>query len=215
MSSSQNWRANPANNYHGPKIALIHGLLAGSHMQRHLLQFLREAGYQDTSLYSNHQRPAAVARDLIEAGKAGRPIVLIGYSQGGSQVIKVARILQKHGIQCDLVVSLAAGGLGRLYPAQWGFNVRQIPANIKRYLNYFAAVDRLGTDHQYHRNLAVAPGFDTHVENIAYPADANVDHLSIVRCYPYEQVIPEVRTLFLERLLQELAALKSVSQPAF
>ena len=215
MSSSQNWRAHPANNYHGPKIVLIHGLLAGNHMQRHLLQFLREAGYQDTSLYSNHQRPATVARDLIEAGKAGCPIVLIGYSQGGSQVIKVAKVLQEHGLDCDLVISLAAGGMGRLYPAQWGFNVRQIPANIKRYLNYFAAVDRLGTDHKYHRNLAIAPGFDTHIENIAYPVDANVDHLSIVRCYPAERVIPEVRTLFLDRLLHELATLKSGIPPAF
>lgn len=205
--SSQHWRANPAENYRGPKIALIHGLLAGSHMQRHLLHFLREASYQDTSLYSNHQRPVVVARDLIQAGKAGRPIVLIGYSQGGSQVIKVAKILQQHGLACDLVVSLAAGGLGRLYPAQWGFNVRQIPANIKRYLNYFAAVDHLGTDHKYHYNLAVAPGFATHVENIAYPATTKVDHLSIVRCYPAERVVPEVRKLFLERLLVELSKL--------
>ena len=93
--------------------------------------------------------------------------------------------------------------------------MRQIPANIKRYLNYFAAVDRLGTDHRYHRNLAIAPGFDTHVENIVYPVDANVDHLSIVRCYPYERVIPEVRNLFLDRLLHELATLKSGIPPAF
>ena len=209
--SFQHWRATPAENYRGPKIALIHGLLAGSHMQRHLLHFLREAGYQDTSLYSNHQRPARIATDLIAAAKAGRPIVLIGYSQGGSQVIKVAKILQQHGLACDLVVSLAAGGLGRLYPAQWGFNVRHIPANIKRYLNYFAAVDHLGTDRQYHRNLAVAPGFATHVENIAYPAKANVDHLSIVRCYPTEKVVPEVQKLFLERLLGELAKLHSLT----
>jgi pimeloyl-ACP methyl ester carboxylesterase len=211
MSSSQNWRACPAANYQGPKIILIHGLLAGNHMQRHLLQFLREAGYQDTSLYSNHQRPASIATDLIAAGKAGRPIVLIGYSQGGSQVIKVARILQKHAIDCDLVISLAAGGMGRIYPAQWGFNVRQIPANIKRYLNYFAAADKLGTDRKYHKNLAIASSFNTHVENIAYPVDANVDHLSIVRCYPGERIIPEVRNLFLDRLLAEISALKPLA----
>lgn len=214
MTSSHHGRASPATPDSGPKIALIHGLLAGSHMQRHLLQFLRESGYQDSTLYSNHQRPARIAQDLIEAGKAGRAIVLIGYSQGGSQVIKVAKVLQKQGIDCDLVISLAAGGLGRLYPAQWGFNVRQIPANIKKYLNYFAAVDPLGTDRQYHHNLAVAPGFYTHVENIAYPADANVDHFSMVRCYPRERVVPEVQKLFLDRLLHELAALKSGSPAA-
>lgn len=214
MTSSHHGRASPATPDSGPKIALIHGLLAGSHMQRHLLQFLRESGYQDSTLYSNHQRPARIAQDLIEAGKAGRAIVLIGYSQGGSQVIKVAKVLQKQGIDCDLVISLAAGGLGRLYPAQWGFNVRQIPANIKKYLNYFAADDRLGTDRHYHKNLAVAPGFYTHVENIAYPVDANVDHFSMVRCYPGERVVPEVQKLFLDRLLHELAALKSGSPAA-
>lgn len=208
MSTSKNWRATPTMDYQGPKIALIHGLLAGSYMQRHLLQFLREAGYQDTSLYSNHQRPAAIARDLIQAGLAGRPIVLIGYSQGGSQVLKVANILKKNNMTCDLVCSLAAGGMGRLYPAQWGFNVRQIPDNIKKYLNYFAPADRLGTDRHYNKNLAAAANFITHVENIAYPADANVDHLSIVRCYPSERVLPQVQQLFLDRLLCELQALQ-------
>lgn len=208
--TSSNWRANPANNDHGPKIILIHGLMAGTHMQRHLLQFLRDAGYADTSLYSNHQRPASIARDLIQAGQAGRPIVLIGYSQGGSQVLKVAKVLQQHNLACELVVSLAAGGMGRIYPAQWGFNVRHIPANIKRYLNYFAAVDQLGTDRQYHKNLAVASSINTHVENIAYPVTANVDHLSIVRCYPTERVVPEVQKLFLDRLLAELERLESI-----
>lgn len=208
--TSSNWRANPANNDHGPKIILIHGLMAGTHMQRHLLQFLRDAGYADTSLYSNHQRPASIARDLIQAGQAGRPIVLIGYSQGGSQVLKVAKVLQQHNLACELVVSLAAGGMGRIYPAQWGFNVRHIPANIKKYLNYFAALDRLGTDRQYHKNLAVASSINTHVENIAYPVTANVDHLSIVRCYPTERVVPEVQKLFLNRLLAELERLESI-----
>lgn len=206
--TSSNWRANPANNDHGPKIILIHGLMAGTHMQRHLLQFLRDAGYADTSLYSNHQRPASIARDLIQAGQAVRPIVLIGYSQGGSQVLKVAKVLQQHNLACELVVSLAAGGMGRIYPAQWGFNVRHIPANIKKYLNYFAALDRLGTDRQYHKNLAVASSINTHVENIAYPVTANVDHLSIVRCYPTERVVPEVQKLFLNRLLAELEKLR-------
>lgn len=207
--TSSNWRANPANNYHGPKIILIHGLMAGTHMQRHLLQFLRDAGYADTSLYSNHQRPTSIVRDLIQAGQAGRPIVLIGYSQGGSQVLKVAKVLQQHNLACELVVSLAAGGMGRIYPAQWGFNVRHIPANIKKYLNYFAALDRLGTDRQYHKNLAVASSINTHVENIAYPVTANVDHLSIVRCYPTERVVPEVQKLFLNRLLAELEKLRA------
>lgn len=211
MLRKNNWRATAPQNYQGPCIALIHGLMAGSHMQRHLLHFIRQAGYKDCSLYSNHQLPSLIAKDLAQAAKAGRPIVLVGYSQGGSQVIKVAKVLQKQHIQCDLVISLAAGGLGRIYPAQWGFNMRHIPANIKRYLNYFAAVDHLGTDRTHAKNFAVAAGKLTHLENIAYPREANIDHFSIVSCYPQERIKPEVKSLFLDRLLDELALLNHKS----
>lgn len=201
------WRAKPSHSYNGPKIVLIHGFMAGQHMQRHLLQFLREAGYEDTSLYSNHQSPASIAKQLLKTLQPKQPLVLIGYSQGGSQVLKVAKILQKQDIDCDLVISLAAGGLGRLYPPQWGFNMRKIPSNIKRYLNYFAANDKLGTDRKHAKNLAQAQNSSTHLENIAYDLDARVDHISIVRCYPAERVIPHVQELFLNRLLQELQQL--------
>lgn len=208
MFSKRVWIAQPKASYTGPRIALIHGLMAGEHMERHLLRFLREAGYEDTSLYSNHQRPALIAKDLVTSANAGKPLVLIGYSQGGSQVLKVARLLQKQGIDCDLVISIAAGGLGRVYPAQWGFNVRRIPGNIKRYLNYFAAVDPLGTDTRYSQNLAVAEDKNTLVENIGYSKQAKVDHFEIVRCYPKERIIPDVQQLFLDRLLRELEQLQ-------
>lgn len=207
--TQSNWKATPSADYQGPQIILIHGLLAGKHMEKHLLQFLRSAGFEDTSLYSNHHRPHHIANDLMLAatGRANRPVVLIGYSQGGSQVIKVARILQKHGVECDLVISLAAGGMGRLYPMQWGFDMRFIPANVKQYLNYFAANDVLGTDKHYGKNLAIAEGNNTIIENIGYTLDANIDHLNIVRCYPEYRVPVPVKTLFLDRLLDELKQL--------
>ncbi|XID74193.1 esterase/lipase family protein [Alkanindiges sp. WGS2144] len=207
LLSTPGWRALVCADYQGPKIVLVHGLLAGQHMQRHLLQFLRKNGYPDSSLYSNHQRPATIAKDIVPAAQAGRPVVLIGYSQGGSQIIKVAKILKKQNIKVNFAISLAAGGLGRIYPAQWGFNVRQIPDNIQHYLNYFAAADVLGTDKKYHRNLAVPQSFNTRLENIAYRAEDQVDHIGIVRCYPSERVIPAVQELFLDRLLAELAIL--------
>jgi len=203
----QPWHANLPATATGPRIALIHGLAAGKHMERHLLTFLREAGYADTSLYSNHLSPAKIADDLALAAKVGRPIVLVGYSQGGSQVLKVAKLLSKRGIDTDLVVSLAAGGLGRFYFPQWGFDMRRIPAGIKRYLNYFSAKDILGTDLRHSANLAYALSRDTHLENIGYPIEAGVDHFKIVTCYPAQRVLPEVRALFLDRLLAELAAL--------
>lgn len=202
-----NWKATPSPYYKGPQIALIHGLLAGKHMQNHLLQFLRAAGFEDTSLYSNHTLPSSIAKQLLPAARAKRPIVLIGYSQGGSQVIKVARHLQKQGVECDLVISLAAGGMGRLYPMQWGFDMRWIPENVKQYLNYFAANDILGTDKHYGMNLAIAEGSHTIIENIGYPIDAGIDHLKIVRCYPEWRVPLQVKNLFLDRLLAELKQL--------
>lgn len=177
-------------------------------MEWHLLRFLREAGFVDTTLYSNHLRPALIAKDLAQAAKAGRPIVLVGYSQGGIQVMKVSNILDAQGIQSDLVISLAAGGMGRWHPAQWGFNARRVPSNVKKYLNYFAAKDRLGTDRHAALNFANAVSTDTVLENIAYPESAGVDHISIVRCYPHERVVPAVKLLFLDRLLQELSQLQ-------
>lgn len=212
MNSSMPWRPNVPDTYRGPRIALIHGLLAGKHMQWHLLRFLREAGFIDTTLYSNHLRPALIAKDLAEAATAGRPIVLLGYSQGGIQVMKVSNLLDAQGIKSDLVISLAAGGIGRWHPAQWGFNARQVPRSVKKYLNYFAAKDRLGTDRHTADNLANAISADTLLENIAYPESAGVDHISIVRCYPPERVVPAVKLLFLDRLLRELSQLPQCKQ---
>jgi len=201
------WLANLPATSAGPRIALIHGLMAGKHMERHLLTFLRAAGYADTSLYSNHLSPARIVDDLVVAAKEKRPIVLVGYSQGGSQVLKVAKLLAKQGIQTDLVVSLAAGGLGRFYFPQWGFNMRRIPKGIKCYLNYYAAQDVLGTDVLPFLNLARAESKDTMLENIGYSRSAGVDHFKIVTCYPTERVLPEVKALFLDRLLKELGEL--------
>jgi len=201
------WQANVSASAPVPRIALIHGLMAGKHMERHLLSFLRAAGYGDTSLYSNHLNPARIADDLAVAARAGRPIVLVGYSQGGSQVLKVAKLLSRRGIKTDLVVSLAAGGLGRFYFPQLGFNMRRIPAGIKRYLNYYAAKDILGTDLLPSANLARAESRDTYLENIGYPQSAGVDHFKIVTCYPTVRVLPKVKALFLDRLLKELAEL--------
>ncbi len=201
------WHANLPATSSGPRIALIHGLLAGKHMERHLLSFIRAAGYADTSLYSNHLSPARIADDLAVAARAGRPIVLVGYSQGGSQVLKVAKLLAKRGIETDLVVSLAAGGLGRFYFRQWGFDMRRIPAGIKRYLNYYAAKDLLGTDLLPSANQARAESKDTYLENIGYEQSAGVDHFKIVTCYPATRVLPEVKALFLDRLLKELEQL--------
>lgn len=204
----------PAQGTPGPRIALIHGLFAGTHMQRHLLHFLRAAGFADTTLYSNHLRPVRIADDLAAAAAAGRPVVLIGYSQGGFQAVKVARLLQRRGIAVDLMVMAASGGMGRWWPPQWGMSdLRRIPANVRRCLNYFAEGDRLGSDLPLARNLAHASAAGTDVENHCYQVTDGVDHISIVRCYPAERVRPAVRQHYLDRLLRELRALPLVRTP--
>jgi pimeloyl-ACP methyl ester carboxylesterase len=207
MFSPASWRSTPDPDYVGPKIALIHGLMAGEHMRRHLLQFVRDAGYQDATLYSNNTRPAKVAKELEEAAKAGRPIALIGYSQGGSQVVKVANCLNRKNIKVPFMVSVAAGGHGRVHPAQWGFDMRQIPENVERYLNFYSPIDNLGSDSKPERNLAVPLSSNTHLENISYSVDDAVDHIGIARCFPSERIQPVVRELFLDRLLLELEQL--------
>lgn len=213
MSKHPHWQASPPAHYNGPRIVLVHGLLAGRHMQNHLLTFLRDAGYADTTLYSNHLSPTIIARDVQQAAHAGRAVALIGYSQGGFQVVKVSHLLRQSGIAVDLMVSLAAGGAGRLYPPQWGASVRRIPDNVKRHLNFFATGDTLGTDPVHSLNLAQAESGTTQVENIAYSLDDGVDHKNIVRCFPADRVPAAVRTLFLDRLQQELSALDTLSRP--
>lgn len=207
MPTSSAWRATPPDNYRGPRIGLVHGLAAGGHMERHLLAFLRNAGFADTTLYSNYTRPAMIAADMADAAAAGRAVALIGYSQGGFQVVKAAQLLARKNVGIDLLVTVAAGGAGRLYFPQLGTNPRRIPANVKKCLNYYAEGDRLGTDPLPRLNLAVAESPATQLENIAYPRAAGVDHISIARCYPPERVAPLVREQFLERLLTQLGAL--------
>lgn len=208
------WAASPPASYQGPRIGLVHGLLAGDHMARHLLTFLRDAGFADTTLYSNHLSPAVIARDMKAARRENRQVALIGYSQGGFQVVKTARLLQREQVPVNLMVSIAAGGGGRLYFPQWGVNVRHIPSNVHRHLNYFSMTDHMGTDPVRSLNLAQAEAPHTHIENIAYPAEAAVGHVETVRCYPSDRVAPLVRELFLERLVKELSSLALAQAPA-
>lgn len=53
MASPDHWHAAPPADYRGPRIALVHGLAAGRHMEQQPLKFLRESGFADTSLYSS------------------------------------------------------------------------------------------------------------------------------------------------------------------
>jgi pimeloyl-ACP methyl ester carboxylesterase len=200
LSWQPSWHADAADDQHGPRIALMHGLMAGNHMQRHLLQQVRDWGFADSSLFANHARPALIADHLQRAARHGRPIVLIGYSQGGFLAVQVARVLAQRGVAVDLLVTIAAGGLGRMYPAQWGVDPRPMPDNVKQVINAFSAADRLGGDRRWLSNWAVPSHWQTTVENIGLTAEHGIDHLALARCYPADRVHPVVQRQLWDRL---------------
>jgi len=193
--------------FDGPKVAAIHGLMGHDLMRKHLLRMMKESGYHDTTLYSHMHPTKAIADDLSEAAGANRRIAIVGYSQGGFEAIKVARELARRDITVGLVVTIAAGGLGRTLPAQWGFNPRKVPPNVSRCLNFFSEGDLLGSDQKSERNLVKPTRSGQDVENIRFPRDEQISHIHLTICYPESRVHPTVRTQLLDRLQQELAAL--------
>lgn len=192
--------------YSGPRLAAIHGLMGRELMQQHLLRFIREADYPDTTMYGHLHPSWAIADDLEEAFSACRKVVLIGYSQGGFQAVKVARELDRRGVRVALLVTIAAGGLGRVLPNRWGSDPRRIPSNVSRSLNVFSVGDTLGSDKKPERNLIVPTSKQQDIHNIEFPESEGISHIQLVRCYPDSRVHPSVRTKFLDRLLSELAA---------
>jgi pimeloyl-ACP methyl ester carboxylesterase len=210
IHSPNHWLSELPADYGGPRIALIHGFLAGKHMQRHLLRWVREQGYADTSLFSNHANIRSIADWLQEAALKGRPIALIGFSQGGFQVMKVAQELTQRELTVQLVVSIARGGAGWLLPAQWRFRHQLSDTHIEHVLNIYSHADRLGTNPVASGNaLPDKPG--ALIENIALPRSLAIDHITLVRCYPHNRVHPVVMEKVLSPIASALARLKDIS----
>lgn len=193
----------------GPCIAAIYGFASREHMQRHLLAFVRAAGYSDTTLYG-HAQARLMADDLQQAASQGRPIVLIGFSQGGFEAMTVARELKQRGVRVDLMVLIAARGIGRLLPRRWGADMRHVPENVALCLNYFAEGDVMGSDRQPEANLVCALAETTRIENIAFTRDDNISHVGLSRCYPRDRLQPILTQRLHDRLLAELSALQEL-----
>lgn len=198
----------------GPQITLVHGLFSPGDMTR-LKNFLNKSGYKNVSVESNEASVKKVAERLTAIKKAGTPVVLIGHSQGGFQVVKIAKHMASLGVEIDVVISGAAGGAGRALPAQIGFNPRPIPRGVKLYINYFSENESLGTDDEFGKNIAFLENPHTqreldlyHVENHFYPEYKSVGHFDILRCGDDSGTNTYVRREFCDRLLQELSKLK-------
>ena len=193
--------------FSGPRIATIHGLFARELMEKHLAKFLAASGFQDTTVYGHVYPARRIADDLVEAASAGRPIAVVGFSQGGFQAVEVARELARRGIDLPLLVTIAAGGMGRLVPTRWGSDPRKLPANVQRCLNVYSEGDALGTDKRLLRNRAWAGNEEQRIENVEFPASEGISHIDLVRCYPDSRVHPAVKVRCLDRLLEHLAGI--------
>jgi hypothetical protein len=87
------------------------------------------------------------------------------------QALKLARLLAHDHIDVAMLVMIASGGLGRLYPAQWRHEPRVAYA-----VHFFAQGDLLGTDPIHHANHLYASGWATTVHNHSFAKSLQIDH---------------------------------------
>ncbi|MFW1910099.1 alpha/beta hydrolase [Acinetobacter ursingii] len=192
------------------KIFLFHGFMAREHMQRHWLHYLAELGYPNVELYGHLPSAKKIAKQIINLNQSKKQkIVLIGYSQGGFQAVKVAQALKRLQYPVDLLVTIAAGGKGRLLPKQWGYNPRQIPENVLKSLNFFSLSDHLGADRCYRDNLIQSSSDHQSIENIIFDRSAQVGHIELSRCYPKQRIHHLVKQHLISRIEKELFSLES------
>ncbi|WP_396622677.1 hypothetical protein [Marinobacter sp. W-8] len=201
-------RPKKCGSYSGPRVAVIYGFMARRLMQRNLLHYLRSRGLSDVTLYGHMHSVDSISDDLQASRSEGRSIVILGYSQGGFQAVKVARQLERRGVDVALLVSIAAGGLGRVFPGRWGFEPRNVPTNVDVCLNFFSQGDLLGCDRNHQMNEAVGSRASQRIENHMFHAHEGVSHLDLVRCYPEDGINPAVRTQVIERIMAEISGLK-------
>ena len=107
-------------------------------------------------VYQEVQDPEMATAIIAQYEHAVRrePLCLIGHSVGAEDVITIARKLQAHGIDVDLMICLDAT------------NPRRVPTNVKRCVNYYQSslMDYLPVLRGL--PLQTEPGFDGAFENL-------------------------------------------------
>ena len=76
---------------------------------------------------AGHLHWSTAVADILRERSEGRsgPLILVGHSQGANNVIDMARTLESHNIQVDLLVTLAP------------FMQDPVPGNVLRAINYY------------------------------------------------------------------------------
>jgi hypothetical protein len=93
------------------------------------------------------------------AGNSG-PLVLIGHSQGGNNVIDIARLLEREKIRVDLLVTLAP------------FGQDPVPGNVARAVNYYHSPG-------WGAPLTADAGYRGKLSNINLGGDLGLSHVAI------------------------------------
>jgi hypothetical protein len=175
-----------------PEIYLLRGLFnVFSLGMDELAGKLQAQGF--SSAVDNHAAWGALADRIIQARASGSnsPIVLIGHSLGGDDVIKLAERLHGAGIQVDLLMPVDA------------VSPSAVPANVRRVVNYFQSSNgwgqpvRPGTGF---RGVLVNADLETNRRELR---DANTGHTTIDKSMKVHvdilREVARVRRLLAER----------------
>jgi hypothetical protein len=121
---------------------------------------LREKGIKAEAIghLSWKSAVAAVVKER-EGGGKGR-LVLVGHSQGGNNVVDMARELEGHKIPVDLLITLAP------------FQQDPVPANVARAVNYYQSGG-------WGSPLEAVPAFKGELRNVDLSGDSRIFHVNI------------------------------------
>jgi len=130
---------------------------------------------------AGHLHWSTAVADILRERSEGRsgPLILVGHSQGANNVIDMARTLESHNIQVDLLVTLAP------------FMQDPVPGNVLRAINYYQSPG-------WGAPLAPGLGFRGRLSNIDVANDLTITHITIdksarVRAEIVREIIALVR----------------------
>jgi hypothetical protein len=111
---------------------------------------------------SGHLSWRAAAEGIVRERAAGKTdaIVLVGHSQGGNNVVDMARVLETKNVPVALLITLAP------------FKQDPVPGNVLRAINYYQSGG-------WGDPLTPAANFKGKLSNIDVKEDASVTHINI------------------------------------